>query len=177
MNNQIRAINAEQARCQELADQHLADNKVVTILDNDDMELQLAKLEAFAGQAGQAHLARRLDEAVALAAEAIDLMTRFHSHAEPDDTPDMNAVFSAMHFTNFVNDHARLMFKLAAFKRNPVDPAFLRLKKAADEVCTALGALGTIDADDDRVSKLMDSLYETDPITSVFAESDEEQPT
>jgi hypothetical protein len=135
-----------------------------------DKELQLARLEAFAGQSGQAHLAQRLDEAVDLAAEAIELMTRFHSHAEPDDTPDMNAVFPALHFKNFVDDHARLMFKLNQFQRNPVDPAFLRLKKAADLVCAVMGAHGEISARDDRVSDLMNCLYATDPLTSVYAD-------
>jgi hypothetical protein len=135
-----------------------------------DKELQLARLEAFAGQSGQAHLAQRLDEAVELAAEAIELMARFHSHAQPDDTPDMNAIFPALHFKNFVDDHARLMFKLNQFQRNPVDPAFLRLKKAADLVCAVMGAHGEISARDDRVSDLMDCLYATDPLKSVYVD-------
>lgn len=125
---------------------------------------EIAGLESAAG-----HLSQRVDEAAALAEEAIELMTRFHSHAQPDDTPDMNAVFPALHFRNFVDDHARLMFKLNQFQRDQVDPAFLRLKKAADQVCAVLGAHGQISARDDRVQTLMDCLYETDPLKSVYA--------
>ncbi len=175
-----------------------ADNGIVTPFDGDDADTYIraireimarcapdsvgdankmaGDLAEFAHQSAQGHLAARVDEAVELATEAIELMTRFHSHAEPDDTPDMNAVFPALSFKNFVDDHARLMFKLASFVRNPVEPAYTRLKKTADEVCSVLGHHGTISARDDRVSRLMDSLYETDALKSVYAESEGAQP-
>lgn len=146
----------------------MSENKTVVVPV--DKELQLAKVEAAAHEATIGHLSQRVDEAVALAEEAVELMTRFHSHAQPDNTPDMNAVFPAMHFRNFVDDHARLMFKLNQFQRNPVEPSFLRLKKAADLVCAVMGAHGEISARDDRVQALMNCLYETDPLKSVYAE-------
>ncbi|WP_250481857.1 hypothetical protein [Caballeronia sp. NCTM5] len=101
-------------------------------------------------------------DAIAIAKAAINAMTEFHAQAEPDDTSDMNPTFPAEAFRKFVDEHARLMFRVSKHESNPTEPAYIRLRVAAQNVCAVLGYHGEISGRDDRVQALLDALYETD---------------
>ena len=65
------------------------------------------------------------DEALRIAQAGVQLMTDFHGQAQPDDTPDMNAVFPAAAFQTFVDGHANLMYRLARLGQPAGAPAAL----------------------------------------------------
>jgi hypothetical protein len=58
------------------------------------------------------------DDALQIAQAAVKLMTDFHGQAQPDDTPEMNAVFPAAAFRAFVDGHASLMYRLAQLRKS-----------------------------------------------------------
>ena len=107
----------------------------------------------------QAH--QRAAEAIAIAKAAIDVMTEFHSHAIPDDSPDMDAVFAAEHFRAFVDEHARLMFRVREFKAYPVDSAYLRLRGAAQGIVDLLEGVAPATERATRFKALRDAVYGT----------------
>ena len=63
---------------------------------------------------------------------------------------------------NELKARAALSASTGAAVSGPVEPAYLRLRKAADEVCACLGYHGEISNRDDRVVALVDALYGTD---------------
>ena len=119
-------------------------------------------LERFAALLSANQAQPALGDVIAIAKDAINLMTELHSNATPDDTPDMNAVFPAARFKSFVDEHARLMHRMATLEKLPTEPAYIRLKNAVDDMCAVLGHHGEISARDDRVSAVMDALYGCD---------------